>query len=147
MTPDGFVAKWDANARNEQAASKEHFLDLCALLDVPTPNSDATGATYAFEKGAAKAGAKTGWADVWRRGCFGWEYKSRGGDLEAAHVQLLRYAGALENPPLLVTCDMARIVVRTNWTKLISERHEFALADLRDPAIRVRLRAIWTDPD
>src|SRR5450759_4634305 len=95
VTPDEFVSKWDANTRNEQAASKEHFLDLCALLDVPTPNSDPTGATYAFEKGAAKAGAGSGWADVWRRGCFGWEYKSRDGDLDAAHVQLLRYAGAL----------------------------------------------------
>ena len=35
MTPDQFITKWDANTRNEQAASKEHFLDLCALLDVP----------------------------------------------------------------------------------------------------------------
>ena len=94
VTPEAFIAKWDANTRNEQAASKEHFLDLCALLDVRTPNSDATGAIYAFEKGAAKAGSKTGWADVWRRGCFGWEYKSRGGDLDAAHVQLLGYASA-----------------------------------------------------
>ena len=55
MTPDAFIAKWAVNTRNEAAASKEHFLDLCALLDVPTPNSDPTGATYAFEKGAGKA--------------------------------------------------------------------------------------------
>ena len=47
MTPDQFITKWDANTRNEQAASKEHFLDLCALLDVPTPNSDLPAATYA----------------------------------------------------------------------------------------------------
>jgi hypothetical protein len=147
VTPESFIATWQASTRNEAAGSKPHFLDLCALLDVPTPQSDPTGATYAFEKGVRKAAGGGGWADVWKRGCFGWEYKSRGGDLEAAHDQLLRYAGALENPPLLITSDMARIIVRTNWTNAVSERHEFALEDLRDPAVRARLRACWTDPD
>ncbi len=147
MEPEQFIEKWRANTRNEAAASKEHFLDLCALLDVPTPNSDATGATYAFEKGAKKAAGGPGWADVWRRGCFGWEYKSRGGDLEAAHDQLLRYAGALENPPLLISSDMDRIVVRTNWTNAVTERHDFSLTDLRNPLVRVRLAECWTDPD
>lgn len=147
MTPEAFVAKWGANARNEAAASKEHFLDLCQLLCVPGPNSDPTGAAYAFEKGATKATGGRGWADVWKRGCFGWEYKSRGEDLEKAHLQLLRYAGALENPPLLVTCDMDRLVVRTNWTNAVSERHEFSLLDLREGPVRARLRQIWTDPE
>lgn len=55
MTPTAFIAKWHAKARNERAASQEHFLDLCALLGEPTPNSDPTGAAYAFEKGATKA--------------------------------------------------------------------------------------------
>ena len=147
MTPEAFVTKWTANTRNEAAASKEHFLDLCQLLGVAGPNSDPTGATYAFEKGATKAAGGRGWADVWKRGCFGWEYKSRGEDLEKAHLQLLRYAGALENPPLLVTCDMDRLVIRTNWTNAISERHEFSLPDLREGHVRARLRRIWTDPD
>ncbi|MFZ6762164.1 type IIL restriction-modification enzyme MmeI [Pseudoroseomonas sp. WGS1072] len=147
MTPDAFIAKWQANTRNEAAASKEHFLDLCALLGVPTPNSDATGTTYAFEKGVKKAAGGGGWADVWKRGCFGWEYKSRGGDLEKAHDQLLRYAGALENPPLLISSDMDRIIVRTNWTNAVSDRRDFGLEDLRDPTVRVLLKACWTDPD
>jgi hypothetical protein len=147
MTPDAFVTKWTANTRNEQAASKEHFLNLCELLEVPTPNSDATGASYAFEKGVKKASGSGGWADVWRRGCFGWEYKSRGGDLEAAHDQLLRYCGALENPPLLITCDMDRIVVRTNFQGKVSERFDLALEDLRDPTVRNKLKACWTDPN
>jgi hypothetical protein len=30
---------------------------------------------------------------------FVWEYKSRGGELEKANDQFLRYAGARENPP------------------------------------------------
>ena len=147
MTPDQFISKWSANTRSEAAASKEHFLDLCALLGVPTPNSDATGASYAFEKGTKKAGGGGGWADVWKRGSFGWEYKSRGGDLEKAHEQLLRYAGALENPPLLICADMERIVVRTNWTNAVSERHDIALEDLRSAAVRDRLRACWIDPE
>jgi hypothetical protein len=104
MTPAAFIAKWRANARNERAAAQEHFLDLCALLDEPTPNSDPTGASYAFEKGATKASGGEGWADVWRRGRFAWEYKGKHKDLDAAHRQLLQYAGALENPPL---CEIA----------------------------------------
>ncbi len=74
MTPGQFIAKWRASTRNERAASQEHFLDLCALLGEPTPNSDPTGAAYAFEKGATKASGGEGWADVWRRGRFAWEY-------------------------------------------------------------------------
>ena len=147
MTPDRFITAWQANTRNEAAGAKPHFLDLCALLEVPPPHSDPTGTTYAFEKGVTKAAGGVGWADVWKRGCFGWEYKARGGDLERAHDQLLRYAGALENPPLLITSDMARIIVRTNWTNAVSERREFDLETLRDPEARAWLRACWTDPE
>jgi type II restriction/modification system DNA methylase subunit YeeA len=147
MTPESFIKTWQANTRNEAAGSKPHFLDLCALLDVPPPHSDPTGTTYAFEKGVKKAAGGGGWADVWKRGCFGWEYKARGGDLEKAHDQLLRYAGALENPPLLITSDMDRIIVRTNWTNAVSERREFSLEDLRHPQVRALLKACWTDPD
>ena len=90
-----FPAKWQANTRNERAASQKHFLDLCGLPHEPTPNSDPTGAAYAFEKGATKASGGDGWADVWRRGRFAWEYKGKHNELEAAHRQLLQYAGAL----------------------------------------------------
>jgi hypothetical protein len=88
MTPESFIAKWRANTRNERAACHEHFIDLCHLLDEPTPNSDPDGANYAFEKGATKATGGDGWADVWRRECFAWEYKGKHRDLEAAHRQL-----------------------------------------------------------
>ena len=78
MVPIAFIAKWRVNSRNERTAVQEHFLDLCALLlDEPTPNSDPTGAAYAFEKGATKASGGEGWADVWRRGRFAWEYEGR----------------------------------------------------------------------
>ena len=98
MTPQDFIRKWKANTRAERAAVQEHFIDLCALLNEPTPNTDPTGATYAFEKGATKATGGEGWADVWKRACFGWEYKGKHKDLEAAHRQLLLYAGSLSAP-------------------------------------------------
>ena len=147
MTPTAFIAKWRANARNERAAAQEHFLDLCALLDEPTPNSDPTGAAYAFEKGATKASGGEGWADVWRRGRFAWEYKGKHKDLDAAHRQLLQYAGALENPPLLVTSDIERITIRTNWTNAVSERHEVRLDELADPIRLGVLKSVFADPE
>ena len=147
MQPDTFIAKWRANSRNERAAAQEHFLDLCALLGEPTPNSDPTGAAYAFEKGATKASGGEGWADVWRRGRFAWEYKGKHKNLDAAHRQLLQYAGALENPPLLVTSDIERITIRTNWTNAVSERHEVLLEEMADPARLVMLKAVFADPE
>jgi type II restriction/modification system DNA methylase subunit YeeA len=147
VTPAVFIAKWRANARNERAAAQEHFLDLCALLDEPTPNSDPTGAAYAFEKGATKASGGEGWADVWRRGRFAWEYKGKHKDLDAAHRQLLQYAGALENPPLLVTSDIERIIIRTNWTNAVSERHEVLLEEMADPVRLGVLKSVFADPE
>ena len=147
LDPAAFVAKWRANTRNERAAAQEHFLDLCALLEEPTPNSDPTGATYAFEKGATKASGGDGWADVWRRGRFAWEYQGKHKDLEAAHRQLLQYAGALENPPLLVISDIERVSIRTNWTNTVSERHEVRLEDITDPSHLSMLKAVFADPD
>ena len=50
-----------------------------------------------LREGATKATGGSGWADVWRRGCFAWEYKSFGVPLEPAYRQLLGYKDALEN--------------------------------------------------
>lgn len=147
MTPEQFIAKWQANTRNERAACQEHFIDLCRLLDEPTPNTDPTGASYAFEKGATKATGDDGWADVWRKERFAWEYKGKRKDLDAAHKQLLQYAGALGNPPLLVVSDVSRIVVRTNWTNAVSERHDVLLSELADPGKRALLKRVFSDPE
>ncbi len=147
MLADTFIKRWSASNRNETAGSKPHFLDLCQLLDVPPPTEDPDGSIYAFEKAVAKANGRKGWADVWRRDCFGWEYKSKGRDLEAAHDQLLRYSGALGNPPLLITSDMARIVVQTNFNSTITTSTEVDLEALRDGSTRDRLRDCWLFPD
>jgi len=147
MTPEAFIAKWQPNTRHERAACHEHFIDLCNVLGEPTPNTDATGARYAFEKGAVKATGGNGWADVWRAERFAWEYKGKHKDLEAAHRQLLLYAGALGNPPLLVTSDIERIVIRTNWNNTVSARTDILLSELADPAKRQILKATFSNPD
>jgi hypothetical protein len=98
-----FAAKWGRNTRPEKAASQSHFNDLCDLMSVPTPNeADPDGEWYAFEKGAKKLGGEDGFADVWKRGFFAWEYKGKKKDLAAAYEQLNRYREDLENPPILV---------------------------------------------
>jgi len=147
VTPRDFISKWAANRRSERAACQEHFIDLCNLLGEPTPNTDPTGATYAFEKGATKASGGDGWADVWRRGCFGWEYKGKHKDLDAAHRQLLQYAGALENPPLLIVSDIERVTIRTNWNNTVSERHDLLLPEFTDPAKLALLKTALSDPE
>jgi type II restriction/modification system DNA methylase subunit YeeA len=147
MTPAEFIAKWQANARTERAACQEHFIDLCHLLGEPTPNSDPTGEDYAFEKGATRFTGQDGWADVWRRGHFAWEYKKKRGNLDAAHRQLLLYAGPLGNPPLLIVSDIARIIIRTNWTNAVTETHEIVLEELSNP-LRLRfLKFAFSDPE
>ena len=55
-----------------------------------------------------------GWADVWKRHHFAWEYKGKRANLDAAFGQLRLYALALENPPLLIVSDMLRFRIRTN---------------------------------
>ena len=117
MTPGEFIAKWRVSELKERSASQEHFIDLCRLLGEPTPaEADPTGDRYCFECGARKDTGGEGWADVWKRHHFAWEYKGKHANLDAAFRQLRQYALALENPPLLIVSDMARFRIRTNWT-------------------------------
>ena len=148
MTPGAFIAKWRASELKESSAAQEHFIDLCRLLDEPTPaEGDPTGERYCFERGARKDTGGDGWADVWKRHHFAWEYKGKHADLDAAFNQLRQYALALENPPLLVVSDMARFRIRTNWTNSVSETHEFTLDDLFDAATRDKLKWAMSDPE
>ena len=148
MTPYEFITKWRASELKESSASQEHFINLCGLLGEPTPaEADPTGDHYCFERGARKDTGGDGWADVWKRHCFAWEYKGKHADLDAAFAQLRQYALALENPPLLIVSDMARFRIRTNWTNSVSEKHEFTLDDLADATVRDKLKWAMSDPD
>ncbi len=151
-----FIVTWQRSTLTERSAAQQHFLDLCAVLGEPTPASaDPDGAHYTFERGARKTGGGSGWADVWKRGYFGWEYKGKRKDLKAAYDQLLQYREDLENPPLLVVCDLARFEVHTNFTGTVKHVYAFDLADLARneptptcalPPLEV-LRAVFTHPD
>ncbi|WP_271582113.1 type IIL restriction-modification enzyme MmeI [Bradyrhizobium sp. CCBAU 45389] len=148
MTPDQFIRKWKNAELNERAAAQSHFIDLCRMLDEPAPTDvDPKGEWYAFERGATKTTGGEGWADVWKRNHFGWEYKGKRKDLKAAFAQLQQYALALENPPLLVVCDMDRFEIHTNWTNSVSAVHEFGLDDLREPNVRQKLKWVFSDPE
>ena len=148
MTPHAFITKWRASALKERSASQEHFIDLCHLLGEPTPaEADPSGETYCFERGARKDTGGDGWADVWKRHHFAWEYKGKRADLDAAFDQLRQYSLALENPPLLIVSDMVRFRIRTNWTNSVSRTHEFELEDLADASTRDRLKWAFSDPD
>ena len=148
MTPYEFITKWRASELKERSASQEHFIDLCRLLDEPTPaEADPIGEAYCFERGARKDTGGDGWADVWKRHHFAWEYKGKRADLDAAFGQLRLYALALENPPLLIVSDMLRFRIRTNWTNSVSKTYEFVLDDLADAAARDRLKWAFSDPE
>ena len=148
MTPNEFIAKWHASELKERSAAQEHFIDLCRLLGEPTPaEADPKGDRYCFERGALKDSGGKGWADVWKRHCFAWEYKGQHANLDAAFDQLRQYALALENPPLLIVSDMHRFRVRTNWTNSVSKTYEFGLDDLVDGSVRDRLKWAMSDPE
>lgn len=148
MTPKQFIRKWTAANLSERSAAQQHFLDLCALLGEPTPaDVDPDGDSYTFEKGGATATGGRGWADVWRKGVFAWEYKGPGKDLNAAYYQLKKYADALENPPLLITCDTKRIEIHTNFTNTVKTVHVLELDSLADPARRQLLKDAFANPE
>jgi len=129
-----FVRKWNASTLTERSAAPQHFRDLCEALGVPHPTEvDEIGASYTFEKRVRKVGStEEGFADVWKRGWFAWEYKSKGGDLAKAYRQLNQYHEALENPPLLIVCDFVRFEVHTKFENSPSRVYAFSLDDLLD---------------
>jgi len=148
MTPQAFIARWRHNPLSERAGAQSFFNDLCELLGVEKPNDPDN---YCFERGAVRTGAgvnaKSGWADVWKRGCFAWENKAPGRDLGAALKQLMTYALALDNPPLLVVCDREIIQIHTHFTGTPSEVHTIALEDIGLPANLDKLRRLFDAPN
>lgn len=150
MTPQEFTSKWSDSVLKERAGAQEHFIDLCRMLGEKTPaEADPTGEWYAFEKGAMKTGGGDGWADVWKRGCFAWEYKGKGKgkgkDLGAALKQLKLYQGALDNPPLLIVSDMEKIEIHTAWTNMVQEKQVFTFDDLIDGRRRAALKKAFSE--
>ena len=148
MRPEDFIAKWRGTTRTERSAAQEHFLDLCEVLGVPKPGDvDRHGTEYTFEKSTRKIGDTAGFADVWKRQCFAWEYKGNRKNLVQAYAQLKQYADALENPPLLIVSDMQEIRVHTNFTNTIAQQHVIALGELISVEARELLRNCFLHPE
>lgn len=162
MTVAEFKKKWLRYQGKETSAYQEHFNDLCRLLGQPTPaEADPSGSDwFCFQKrvvkdlellavepdGAESPKEKRGFADVWRKDAFAWEYKGKHADLDDAYRQLQRYRESLLNPPLLVVCDFERFIIRTNFNGTVQEVHDFHLTRLDDPKNWRVLRALFTDP-
>jgi hypothetical protein len=150
-----FVERWNASTLSERQGAQSHFIDLCDVLGHPHPAAaDQTGESFCFEKHVSVEDGK-GYADVWKRGYFGLEYKGKHKDLTVAYRQLLRYREDLENPPLLGVCDQERFEVHTNFTGTRPQVYSFTLDDLQSstptancalPPLEV-LRAMFTSPD
>jgi len=148
MTPADFIKKWRNVELKERTASQSHFIDLCRLLDIDDPiTADHKGDWFTFEKGASKTSGGEGWADVWRKNCFAWEYKGKRANLDKAFEQLLQYAIALENPPLLIVSDMNVLRIHTNWTNTVQNVHTIQLEDLTEATSRDLLRHAFLDPE
>jgi hypothetical protein len=148
MTPQEFIAKWRHVELKERTAAQSHFNDLCALLELPDAiSADPKGDWFTFERGVSKAAGGEGWADVWRKDCFGWEYKGKRKDLKAALNQLLGYSQSLGSPPLLIVSDTDRIEIHTNFTNTVTKVHHIGLDDLQDATQRGLLRHCFLNSD
>jgi hypothetical protein len=109
MTAAEFKRKWSRYRGKETSAYQEHFTDLCRLLGQPTPNeADPSGNDFfCFQKGVIKNAEmlglgdpgsthpRKGVADVWKKSCFGWEYKGKHKNLDEAYRQHRRPLAAL----------------------------------------------------
>jgi hypothetical protein len=112
MPPEQFVARYAGARLTESALCASHFNDLCGLAGHPQPvEMDRVGETFTFQKGVIKtplspalsggdapAGLRPGegvrgFADVWYRGHFAFEYKTpdKHKDLREAYRQLQLY--------------------------------------------------------
>ncbi len=180
LSPADFVSRLAGRELSERSAAQSHFIDLCRMLGVPAPTDHReTDSSYGFEAKTemSASGVKTeedvdgnlfyrvetgtgsGFADVWMRDHFAWEYKraNKYKNLKDALVQLRLYAPSLGNPPLLVVCDIDRFEIHTNFTGYPSGKIAFHISDLANPSDEWKaahpnigpvqvLRKLWDDP-
>ncbi len=149
-----FIGYWgkhgDGNELNERQGAQQHFVQLCDLLGVSAPNH---ADDYCFEKSIIKdphrrsASSPRGFADVFKRGYFAWEYKAPHRSLEPALAQLRMYSLALDNPPLLIACDRLSYEIHTQFTGTPSQVIRIAHDKLDRPDQLAILRRAFTDPN
>jgi hypothetical protein len=171
-----FIARWRGVTASELSTSQSFVIQLCELLGVqpphPTPEQSymfERPITFTHGDGSTSAGR----IDCYRRGHFVWESKKlKGGEAQAAagnrrfdesllkaRQQAENYARALPaaegRPPFVVVVDVGHVIELyaeftrsgATYTPFPDPRsHRIRLEQLADPAIRKRLKALWTDP-
>lgn len=148
MTPQQFVKRWDKVLLKETAAAQPHFYDVCALVGHALPHvADPKGEFFTFEASTDKTTGGRGRADVWFKGQFIWEYKGVHADLDKAYQQLLLYRESLGNPPLLITSDLQRIIIHTNFTGTVKQVHEITFDRLLTGDGLALLRRAFHEPE
>ncbi|WP_347260393.1 DNA methyltransferase [Rudaea sp.] len=168
---NGFIAEWKGSTASELSTAQSFALDLCRLLGVEAPHADAEQ-RYMFERPVTfrhgDGSESAGRIDLYKRGCFVLEAKklkaatqTRGFDeaMLRARGQAEQYARALPasetRPPFLIAVDVGnRIELYAEFSRSGAtytpfpdpRSYRIGLDDLRDEAIRERLRRVWTDP-
>jgi hypothetical protein len=173
-----FIARWQGvqitNA-SELSSSQTFILDLCALLQVPTPLPTAAQ-DYMFERPITFAhgdgSTSAGRIDCYKRGAFVWESKKLRNTpalgkrfdiaMLTARSQAENYARALPaaevqrgRPPFVIVADVGHVLeIYADFTQSGAtytpfpdpRHHRIHLADLHDAAVRARLAQIWHNP-
>ncbi len=148
MTPQQFVAKWSKIQQKETAVDKGHFYDVCELVGHLKPEAyDPTGNNFSFQAYTLKPDGQKGFADVYFRDHFIWEYKGPHKDLDKAYAQLQLYRESLQNPPLLITSDIHTIVIHTNFNNYPTVKYTITFDDiLRGEGVE-KLRWAFLQPE
>ncbi len=175
MTPESFITRWQHADGSELANAQSFVRELCELLDVPVPDparADTRDNAYVFERRVifrhGDGGSSEGRIDTYRRACFVLESKklklnqqTKGFDdgMQRGRAQAENYSRALPaeetRPPFLIVVDVGHVIELyaefsrsgATYTPFPDPRsYRIKLEDLRDPAIRARLRLIWLDP-
>ena len=136
-----FVERWAGYELSETAQYQGHFNDICELIGHASPAEDPNSTEFNFQVATPVMIGGKGFADVFKAGCFVFEYKRPGGSLEAAYAQAVKYRDSLGNPPLTIVSDFEEIRVHTNFTGTVSEVYYITLDDLRVIGNKVRHRS------
>lgn len=175
MTPQAFIAKWQAADGSERANYPLFFNDLCDLLGVERPQpakADDWHNGYVNERYIdARDGESAGTAryiDTYHRDRFICEAKSfaLGKNAETAERKLFKAKSQAESyarnlpeseprPPILMVVNVGRFIALYAQFKDNDRAYEMfpdrasyriAIADLANDDIRERLRQVWLNP-
>jgi hypothetical protein len=170
-----FIARWQATGGSERGNYQLFLNELCDLLGVERPQPHAAEErdnAYVYERRVqfrhGDGSDSAGFIDLYRRSAFVLEAKklrqgthTRGFDeaMLRARSQAENYARALSadegRPPFVVVVDVGqRIELYSEFSRSGGtytpfpdpRSHRIALADLRDEAVRERLRRVWNEP-